>query len=134
MKGGKNKRFRRACSEDVYQNNGIRKAIVLARYANLLKIWISDERESRQVNREIEEPLISYETGILIPEQVVLSKWERTSVSFTVSDSYRNLLIVMRDYIDSERVILGDETLEKEIEILDKLISTPSTLTSRTGY
>ncbi|HUW21938.1 MAG TPA: VWA domain-containing protein [Candidatus Bathyarchaeia archaeon] len=108
---------------DFYQNSGIRKAILLGRYANLMKIWISDERESREMNEEVEEPSINSISGILIPEKIQLSKWERTSVPLKVSQCYKDLIAAFKRYLLAEQQVIGDETLSKEVEILDKLIT-----------
>jgi Ca-activated chloride channel family protein len=109
--------------DDYYQNTGIRKAITLSRYANMLKIWISDERDSKQTNTVLEEPTIDTETGILIPEQVILSKWERMSVPLTVSDSYKDLLQAVKAYLEKEMQVLKDEDLKQEVQVLEKLLS-----------
>lgn len=109
-------------NEEYYANTGIRKAIVLSRYANTLKNWILYERS--------EEPrfLIIPSQGIMdcdysIDEiNVMLGEQERRSVSLSVSDEYKEVFKTMKSYINSEMEKVNDDTLSQEIEILDKLI------------
>jgi len=108
---------------DYYGNIGIRKGILLSRYTNLMKTWITDERKSRVQNIPI-EPMIDYDTGIIIPEYKtvsMLSQWERQSVPLSVSDEYKAIISDFKDYFKSEMTELGDETLDQEILILEKL-------------
>ena len=110
--------------DEYYENNGIRKAILLTRYANLMKNWILYER-SEEDNRF----LINIETGIVdccCPTtedvRVVLGENERTSVKLTVGNEYKELFKKMKKYMESELSVIGDDELKQEIEILEKLI------------
>ena len=110
--------------DEYYENNGIRKAILLTRYANLMKNWILYER-SEEDNRF----LINIETGIVdccCPTtedvRVVLGENERTSVKLTVGNEYKELFKKMKKYMESEVSVIGDDELKQEIEILEKLI------------
>ena len=121
--------------ENYYDNTGIEKGILLARYVNVLKDWIAYERT------ENDEFLINNNTGIIEWEDVssaynlddeedddyyyysYSSENERTSVDLTVSDNYKEIFRTFRDYMNSEIKAIGDDTLEQEIEILDKLIN-----------
>ena len=104
-----------------YDNTGIRKAIVLTRYANTIKNWIMYERTGEQ--RFIILPTI----GILDFEytedqiRVMLGRNERTSVNLKVSDTYKNIFNTIKQYILSQNNELKDENLKQEIEILEKL-------------
>lgn len=120
-----NVKFGNNISEDeYYENTGIRKAILLTRYANLMKNWILYER-SEEDNRF----LINTETGIVdccCPTTedvcVVLGENERTSVKLTVGNEYKELFKKMKKYMESEVSVIGDDELKQEIEILEKLI------------
>ena len=106
---------------DAYDNSGIRKGILLTRYANLLKNWINDERESYKKVRPI-IPVVEEDWGIIVPEPRELGQWERQSVPLFVSHVYRDLFQEFLEYFESEAGGLEDETLDQELEILKKLI------------
>lgn len=109
-------------TEEYYENTGIRKAIVLTRYANVLKNWILYERS------QDEKYIIAPQYGIVdcnyTREEVyrVLGEYERTSVKLTVSDKYKELFKTMKEYINRENSSLQDTNLQQEIEVLDLLI------------
>ncbi len=85
-------------------STGIRKAALLSRYATLLKEWITFERQHLTANPS-------------------LSDWERTSVPLRVSEQYRTAFQKLLPHFTAEKQALGDESLEKEIKILEKLES-----------
>ncbi|MDP2586186.1 MAG: VWA domain-containing protein [Candidatus Komeilibacteria bacterium] len=120
-------------SADYYDNPGLRKGILLARYANLLKNWTMDER-----NRPVEyppiidpifpspmlEPSVNNEEGIIVPPimpEYKLGEWERQSVSLTVSSEYKNLFSQFKNYFVQEMSAVNDSSLNQEVEILKKL-------------
>ena len=104
-----------------YDNTGIRKAIVLTRYANILKNWIMYERTGEQ--RFIILPTIGIIDFDYTEDQikVMLGINERTSVNLKVSDTYKNLFNIIKQYIQNENNELKDDNLKQEIEILEKL-------------
>ncbi len=109
--------------EERYDNTGIRKAIMLTRYANTLKNWILYERSEER------EFLIRPEIGIcdcmiVEPQEVykLLGEWERASVELTVSDEYKEIFRDLKEYMEAEMEVLDDEDLEQEIDILKTLI------------
>ena len=104
-----------------YDNTGIRKAIVLARYANTIKNWIMYERTGEQ--RFIIIPAVGIMDFDYTEEQIrlILGKNERTSVKLKVSDTYKNIFNTIKQYILNENNELKDETLKQEIEILEDL-------------
>jgi Ca-activated chloride channel family protein len=104
---------------DFFENNGIRKGVLLVRYANLMKNWIDDERRSISEGVPV-EPSVNAEVGIII--YVQLGEWERQSVPLQVSEGYKRLFETFREYFEQEMEAIGDETLEQELEILDRLI------------
>lgn len=116
-------KFKEAESEH-YDNTGIRKSIVLARYANLMKNWILYERSE---NRP--QFLINEETGvtdcICEPQEVyeILGQNERMSTELSVSKEYKELFKEFKVYMESEIKNLQDEDMEQELEILQLLIN-----------
>jgi len=103
---------------DFYQNDGIRKAVLLSRYADLLKNWIIDEREALEIDEPV-EPSVTTEGGISVPPE--LGEWERTSLPLTVSEPYRDLFEAFGDYFENESEALGDIDLQQEEVVLDEL-------------
>lgn len=110
-------------SNPYYDNTGIRKAIVLTRYANLIKDWILYERSDNN-----QEFLITANTGITdciyTEDEIyrILGEHERTSVKLTVSEDYKKLFTTLKSYLETEKDEIQDDTLEQEIEILNTLI------------
>ena len=110
-------------NEEFYENLGIRKAIVLTRYANALKNWILYERT------EDKKFMIGSKKGIIdffyTEEEVknMLGEHERMSVKLKVSEEYKEILRTMKEYIIKENKEIKDNVLNKEIEILDLLIT-----------
>lgn len=114
---------------DYYENNGIRKAVLLTRYADLIKDWINDERASYGGNSDF-VPLVTYEKGIIIPpmppDTYSLNEWERQSMDLTVSKHYKDLFKDFRKYFADELDEISDDTLSQELDVLDLLISAKS--------
>jgi Ca-activated chloride channel family protein len=104
---------------EYFENSGIQKGILLARYADLMKDWIIDEREHAHWSRPW-EPCINEEDGIVIPP-TNLGTWERQSLPLTVSTEYRRLFKEFSKYFASETEDIGDVTLEQELDILESL-------------
>ena len=105
-------------SADFYQNSGIRKAVLLSRYADLLKNWMIDERKAADKGWKI-VPSVTLANGIVIP--IELGEWERQSMPLAVSEPYPELFGRFRDYFQMESQAIGDSTLEQEEAILKKL-------------
>lgn len=106
---------------DRFDNTGIRKAVLLARYADLLQNWLIDERRSQEADAPI-EPSVSTEIGIRPPElEPGLGRWERRSMPLTVSDPYPDLFRRFRDHMRSEMAQLGDAALRQELDVLATL-------------
>ncbi|MDQ1282479.1 MAG: Ca-activated chloride channel [Euryarchaeota archaeon] len=104
---------------DSYQNSGIRKAVLLTRYADLLKNWMIDERTAREKGWTI-VPSVTLANGIVIP--IDLGEWERQSLPLTVSEPYRELFGQFQEYFKSESKAIGDSTLDQEEAILETLL------------
>ncbi|OGL94732.1 hypothetical protein A2348_02325 [Candidatus Uhrbacteria bacterium RIFOXYB12_FULL_58_10] len=108
-----------------YDNDGIRKAVWLARYADLLKDWMIDARaEDHWWQLDDPEPLVNENDGIAVPPEPsssTLSRWEQRSVPLAVNDAYRIAFETFRETFANEIGMIGDTALEREIAILDLL-------------
>jgi len=103
---------------DYYENTGVRKGALLARYADLMKAWILDERATL-ANVTTGRP--SYDDdGIRAPMYTAgtLGPWERQSAPVQVSDRYAGPISQFREYFEAEAAAIGDQTLRQELEIL----------------
>ncbi len=103
---------------DVYQNSGIRKAVLLSRYVDLLKDWMVDERSAQEKGGKV-VPSVTLANGIVIP--VELGEWERQSMPLQVSEPYRELFSKFQDYFQREMEAVKDSNLQQEQVILQKL-------------
>jgi Ca-activated chloride channel family protein len=104
---------------EYFDNTGIRKGILLSRYAALLKNWMLDERQHVQYSSPW-NPRISERTGIEIPPENV-GQWERQSLRLNVSDLYVRIFKDFSRYFANEMEDIGDNTLEQELNILNTL-------------
>jgi Ca-activated chloride channel family protein len=104
---------------EYFPNTGIRKGVLLSRYAALLKNWMMDERQYARYNQPW-SPRVREDTGICIPPENV-GQWERTSLDLTISQPYRSIFRTFAGYFEDEMYAIGDETLEKELQVLERL-------------
>lgn len=110
-------------TEERYDNTGIRKAIALTRYANLMKDWILFERSHRgtfQISTDTgikDCPYMSYEEV-----RTLLGENERTSTKLNVSKEFSEVFAKFKEYMKNEIKEIGDENMNQEIEILDLLV------------
>ena len=120
--------------EDYYANTGIRKGIALSRYANLLRDWVTYERLNKkdwELSPEEQEALKVVENRYAelgIPVSLdrhfgSSTRWERQSLPLVVSAGYKNLFREFRDYFESEREILQDKTMDRELAVLKTLVN-----------
>lgn len=111
-------------NQEYYDNTGIRKAIMLTRYANTLKDWILYER-SNEDRRFLITPDTGIEDCLYTKDEIylILGRNERTSVDLEVSDEYKEIFSNLKTYMEQEINEIQDNTLNQEIEILDKLIN-----------
>ena len=105
---------------EYHANTGIRKGVLLSRYADLMIHWLVDERSAHQEMTPV-TPAISLETGIFPPDSVQLGQWERQSIPLQVAEEYRELFSRFIPYFEDEMRAVGDETLSKEVDTLKKL-------------
>ncbi len=107
-------------SPDYYQNNGIRKGILLARYVNIMKNLIIQERvrQSPEPENGIHQ---DFDNGIPIPDTSSLGQWERQSLPLQVSDRYQHYFGTFLSYFQQEAREIGDESLNRELGVLERL-------------
>lgn len=110
-------------SPDYFDNDGIRKGVLLSRYADLLINWITDERQHDDWV-EPWHPRVDHEIGICMPPDpyTFLSQWERQSQSLSVSREYERLFEEFAEYFEDEMKKIGDDTLEQELDVLELLL------------
>ncbi|ERH10174.1 MAG: von Willebrand factor type A (vWA) domain protein [halophilic archaeon J07HX64] len=95
-----------------FAHDGIRKAVALSRYGRELRAW------ARAVHGRAENG-----TGVddwLLPDQ--LGEHERESVPLAVSGDWATTFGALREYLATEREVLGDETLEQELALLGQIL------------
>lgn len=125
-----------ASTEDRYDNTGIRKAIALTRYANVMKDWILYER-AKDIERNDTDILIKDKNRVLITEETGIIKCpycepeiirtflgenERQSKAINVSTEYVDTLLKIKNYLKSEIKEIGDNDMNQEVELLDLLV------------
>lgn len=111
----------RETKEDYYDNNGIRKAIVLARYVGTMKNWTIYEKtkyEDFEAKKEHNVTDYCYDDDYI---KTVLGVNERTSVKLSVSKEYKETFKELKKYMEEENEELKDNDMKNEIELLDKL-------------
>jgi Ca-activated chloride channel family protein len=101
-----------------YDNSGIRKAILLARYADLLKEWALYEREHDWAPDETFEDDVAAPPE---PPESVLGRWERQSDPLTVSPRYRERFETFHDHFQAEMNALDADPLQQELSVLSRL-------------
>jgi Ca-activated chloride channel family protein len=104
---------------DYFDNTGIRKGVLLTRYASLLQNWMIDERQYAAYSRPW-DPCISTDTGIIIPV-VNVGQWERQSLALMVSEPYKKIFRDFSKYFSGEMSAIGDYSLNQELGILNTL-------------
>ncbi len=106
---------------EYFDNSGIRKGVLLVRYASLLKNWMMDERSHMHYSRPW-TPVISETTGICVPPENS-TQWERTSLPLVCSPSYKNLFRQFYGYFQDEVSDIGDSSLNQELGIMNQVLS-----------
>ena len=117
---------------DSYDNNGIRKAILLSEYVTLMKNWIIDARAGcNDKVKYIKEPPVQIMRRCMIyppvrPIYPKMKTWERKSCKLHVSAGYQQIFSLYRRHYKNEMKQLGDRSLHKELDILDQLLENNS--------
>jgi len=103
---------------EFYQGSGVRKAILLSRYIDLLKNWLIDEIRDVKEGEKVQQS-VAIEGSIVVPMK--LGRWERQSIPLHVSDHYKNLFKIFGTYFEKEMKAVRDEALKQEQAVLEKL-------------
>ena len=106
-----------------YANSGVRKAIALSRMVNLLQNWLKAENQTTP--RALQDDVARIYRHGGIPIEIPLGQWERTSQPLRLSSAYRPLIEKLKTYLEKEIQALGDQTLNREIEMLKKILQAP---------
>jgi len=112
------------------QNSGIRKAILVSDYVNLMKNWLIDSRADchDQPKWANQKPLILQKRVLEYPSThqmyLMISEWERASCPVKVSDGYKKLFSVFSKYYEGQMKMLKDDSLNIELDIVKQLINT----------
>lgn len=96
---------------EIFAHNGVRKAVALARYARELRMWARDIHNSTNMPADIDDWLLPDRRG----EQ------EREAVTLVVPDQYSERFACLRGYLNEEIAAVGDESLQRELNLLDTL-------------
>jgi len=111
-----------------YDNSGIEKAILVSDYVTIMKNWLIDTRAG--CNDDVKwmmepTPAIMKRCTLYPPKHPlypVVPTWEKRSCKLKVSAGYKKLFQTFRKIYKSEMDKIGDESLNKELNILNTLI------------
>jgi len=95
-----------------FADTGVRKAVLLTRYADLCRNWAVAMRED-----DGDPP----DDGITPVDYDDLGRWERQSTDLTVSPEYAERFESFADYFESEMAEIGDDSLSRELTVLEQL-------------
>ena len=104
---------------EYFENDGIRKAVVLARYAELSQNWVEYER-ANLAGQNPDEP----EGSIEPRDGPSLGQWERQSEKLQVSPVYADRFAIFAEYYEQEMNAIGDSSMEEELDIIRTLADT----------
>ncbi len=106
-------------AEPHFDHTGIHKGVVLARMVNVMHDWLRYESQS------VATSLSNYRReGIpILEEPIDLSPWERSSQPLRLSDQFRSPLTVLRDYIDGEIPVIDDDSLAREVDLINSILN-----------
>jgi len=117
-------------SIDYYDNSGIRKAILVSDYVTIMKNWLIDARAGCNDNVKwvMQEPTAIMKRCMEYPKKrplypITISQWEKKSCKLKVSSGYKKLFQVFRKIYVREQTELKDESLNKELDIIDTLLN-----------
>ena len=114
--------------ETYYDNSGIRKAILVSDFVTVMKNWLMDARAGCNDNVKWimqEYPVIMKRCMVFPPKRPIyptIKTWERKSCKLKVSDGYKKLFQTFKRSFVEEMNILNDDSLQKELTILNRLL------------
>jgi Ca-activated chloride channel family protein len=95
-----------------FDHDGVRKAVALARYARELRSWARNVHERAASTNGVDDWLPTDQRG----------EHERESVPLGVPDEYTARFEQLRAYLDAEMQAVGDDDMEQELALPDKLL------------
>ena len=98
-----------------YGSSGVRKAVVLSRYADLMRNWAAYERA--RTDGQAEEPPGGIE------HRSDLGGWEQESMDLRVSPPYGERIERFESYFEAEQRALGADRMDRDTEMLDVLLT-----------
>jgi len=118
-------------NKQYYDNNGIRKAVLVSDYVSFMKNWLIDARKgcNDKVSYARTQPIEVLKQRCMIypplnPDYGMVKTWERKSCKLYLSSGYRKLFTIFKQQYIREMNSLNDSSLEKELNLLNKLINT----------
>jgi len=99
-------------SAPYYESTGVRKAVVLTRYASLMQNWAAHER-AMAAGEDADVP-----DGVESRER---NQWEQTSLDLTVTEPYDQRISEFRQYFQGEMEALGADRMQQDLDILTTL-------------
>ncbi|MBD3155316.1 MAG: VWA domain-containing protein [Candidatus Aenigmarchaeota archaeon] len=108
---------------EYFENLGIRKAVLLTRYADLMKNWIIYERSQIPDSDVPIDAVRTAEMEGIEPPWIFpgLGRWERQSKPLTISELYIEKIQLFKEHFEQEMDTIDDNTLEQEVDIMEKL-------------
>jgi len=100
-------------SEDYFQTISIRKAILLTRYVNFFKNYLTDVR-----NKKDHTPTMNSTVGICAPPVERIKTDQSVQQMRELTAEYRPLFDVFIDYFSREMTVIDDPQLERELQPL----------------
>ncbi|MEF8813239.1 MAG: VWA domain-containing protein [Halovenus sp.] len=116
-------------TDERFGSTAVRKAVLLARHADLLKTWTISERE---VDAD-HEPVVADGDGIAPPPERYLGKWEQQSDPLTVSARNEERLREFRTHLAGEVEAVGDEDLQQELDLVTEILDKGTAETDEVG-
>ncbi len=101
--------------DGTFETTGVRKAVLLARYADLLREWVDAARAAGDDGIEGEREVDDWQHGD--------GEWERESVPLRVPDPYPREFRRFREHLLDETRAIGDDDLKREADLLETLIT-----------
>ncbi|MFZ5949207.1 MAG: hypothetical protein ACOYXC_00760, partial [Candidatus Rifleibacteriota bacterium] len=101
---------------DYFDDQGIRKAIALAHYADLLKAVATGRFPGHQ-----QAMAVSGNNQENRPDNSGWTYWERPGTQLAVSSSAQTPLRQFKSWLQSEIDMIGDQTMRQEIKVLNRL-------------
>lgn len=111
------------------EGKAVSKAILLARYTDLIKNFLIDSAKACNSKPYPPIPILKKHCLAFPPDREdyrYVSTWERKSCKLRVSEGYKKIFEMFKNYYKREAEKIGDSSLNKELKLLNKLTDTPS--------